>query len=111
MWRAQGSLGAGCERDVCVCMLVAQSRPTFCSPMDCSPPGSSACGILQVRILEWVRFPPPRDLPDPGIELGSPALQADSLPSEPPGKTPCFLLFLLWFNYIFFLSEMYFGLK
>ena len=31
-------------------------------------------------------FPPPGDLPDPGIEPGSPALQVDSLPSEPPGK-------------------------
>ena len=31
-------------------------------------------------------FPSPGDLPDPGIELGSPALQADSLPTEPPGK-------------------------
>ena len=31
-------------------------------------------------------FPSPRDLPNPGIEPGSPALQADSLPSEPPGK-------------------------
>ena len=31
-------------------------------------------------------FPSPGDLPNPGIELGSPALQTDSLPSEPPGK-------------------------
>ena len=31
-------------------------------------------------------FPSPGDLPDPGIEPGSPAVQADSLPSEPPGK-------------------------
>ena len=31
-------------------------------------------------------FPSPGDLPDPGIEPGSPTLQADSLPSEPPGK-------------------------
>ena len=31
--------------------------------------------------------PSPGDLPDPGIELGSPALQVDSLPPEPPGKT------------------------
>ena len=30
-------------------------------------------------------FPFPRDLPDPGIKPGSPALQADALPSEPPG--------------------------
>ena len=33
----------------------------------------------------WL-FPSPGDLPDPGIEHSSPALQADSLPSEPPGK-------------------------
>ena len=32
-------------------------------------------------------FPSPEDLPDPGIEPGSPALQADTLPSKPPGKT------------------------
>ena len=31
-------------------------------------------------------FPSPGDLPDPGLEAGSPALQADDLPSEPPGK-------------------------
>ena len=39
-------------------------------------------GILQARILEWVAFPSPADLPNPGIESGSPALQADSLPTE-----------------------------
>ena len=33
-------------------------------------------------------FPSPGDLPDPGIEPRSPAWQADSLPSEPPGKYP-----------------------
>ena len=33
---------------------VAQSCPTLCDPMDCSPPGSSVHGILQARILEWV---------------------------------------------------------
>ena len=33
---------------------VAQSCPTLCDPMDCSPPGSSFCGIFQARILEWV---------------------------------------------------------
>jgi len=46
------------------------------------PPGSSVHGILQARILEWVVFPTPGDLPDPGIKPGSPALQADSLPPE-----------------------------
>ena len=33
---------------------VAQSCPTLCNPVDCSPPGSSIHGILQARILEWV---------------------------------------------------------
>ena len=33
---------------------VAQSCPTVCNPMDCSPPGSSVHGIFQARVLEWV---------------------------------------------------------
>ena len=53
---------------------VAQSCPTFCNPMDCSLPGSTIHGIFQARILEWVAIPSPGDLPDPGIEPGSPAL-------------------------------------
>ena len=86
---------------------VAQLCPTLCDPMDCSLSGSSIhgifpgksagvdChfllqGIFQARVLEWIAisfsFPSPGDLPNPGIEPGSPALQADALPSEPPGK-------------------------
>ena len=38
-------------------MLVAQSCPTFCDPIDCSLPGSSVHGILQARVLEWVAIP------------------------------------------------------
>ena len=38
-------------------VLVTQSYPTLCNPMDCSPLGSSVHGILQVRILEWVAMP------------------------------------------------------
>ena len=61
-------------------------------------------GILQSRILEWVAFPFSRGLPNPGIEPWSPTLQADALPSEPPGKPlsytqTCILLlysFPLW---------------
>ena len=66
---------------------VAQSCPTLCDPMDCSSPGSSIHGIFQARVLEWsgLPFPFPDDLPDPGIDSGSPALLADALPSEPPG--------------------------
>ena len=54
--------------------------------MDCSPPGSSVHGILQATILKWVAIPSPGDLPNPGIKPRSPALQADFLLSELPGK-------------------------
>ena len=43
-------------------------------------------GFPRQEYWSWLPFPPPRDLPDPGIEPGSPALQADSLPSESQGK-------------------------
>ena len=35
-------------------VLVAQSYPTLCNPMDCSPPGSSVHDMFQAKILEWV---------------------------------------------------------
>ena len=68
-----------------IIMLFSQSCPTLCDPMDCSPPGSSVHRILQARVLEGLPFPPPGDL-NPGVEPRSPALQADSLPNEQPGK-------------------------
>ena len=58
----------------CVCAKSLQSCPALCNAMDRSLPRSSVCGILQARILEQVPFPPPGDLPDPGIEPTSPAL-------------------------------------
>ena len=60
---------------------------TLCDPMNYSLPGSSVHGIFQVKMLEGMPLPCPGDLPYPGIELGSPALQADSLPPELPGKS------------------------
>ena len=67
--------------------LVAKSRQTLCDPLDYSPPGSSVQRNFQARILNGLPFPSPGDLPDPGIKPGSPALQADSLPTELPGKS------------------------
>ena len=64
------------------CQVVFNS----CDPMDCSPPGFSVHGILQERILQWIAISFSRESSHPGIEPGSPALQADSLPPEPPGK-------------------------
>ena len=62
----------------CVCAQSLQSCLTFCSPMDCSASGSSIHGIFLARILE-LPCPPPENLPSPGTEPTSPALQADSL--------------------------------
>ena len=55
--------------------------------MDDSPPGSSVHGIFQRRMLEWVAISFSGDLAGPGSEPKSPALQADSLPSELLGKS------------------------
>ena len=54
--------------------------------MGCSLPGSSVHGILQEEYWSGLPFPSPGDLPNSGIEPRSPALQADALTSEPPGK-------------------------
>ena len=51
--------------------------------MDYSLPGSSVHGILQARLVEWAAIPSLGHLPNPGIEHGFPALQADCLWSEP----------------------------
>ena len=59
-------------------------------PIDCSLPGSSVHGIFQVIILQWVARSFSRASPYPGIKLGSPALQADSLPTELPGNNQIF---------------------
>ena len=66
--------------------LYVQSCPTLCDSTDCSPPGSSAMEYSRSEYWSGLPCPPPGDLPNPGIEPRSPALQADSLPSEPPGK-------------------------
>ena len=55
-------------------MKIAQLCPTLCDPMDCSLPGSSVCGIFQAIVLEWIAISFSRELPDPGIEPGSPTL-------------------------------------
>ena len=65
--------------------------------MDYSLPGSSVHGILQAKILEWVASLPPGDLPNPGIELTSPASSAFAgkfLTTEPPGKPQYKLLYI-----------------
>ena len=67
-----------------ICVLFSQSCSTLCDSKDCSMPGSSVCGILQAKLLQWGAIPFSRNLPDQGIKPRSPVLQADSLLSEPP---------------------------
>ena len=72
---------------VCVCVCAcALSHVQLCDPLDCCPPGSSVQGFPRQEDWSGLPFPSPGDLPYPGIEPGSPTLQADALPSEPPGK-------------------------
>ena len=66
-----------------------QSCPTLCNPMDCSLPGSSAHGILQAKILEWVAMPSSRgsSLPRNQTHVSSgPCNAGRFFTTEPPGK-------------------------
>ena len=67
-------------------VLVTQSCPALCDPMDCSHQAPLSMGFSRQEYWSGLPFPSPGDLHDPGIKPGSPALQADSLPSKPPGK-------------------------
>ena len=66
--------------------LGAQSCLTLCDPMNCSSRLLCSWGFSRQEYWSGLLCPSPGDLPNPGIEPRSPALQADSLPSEPPGK-------------------------
>ena len=55
---------------------VAQSYPILCDAMDCSLPSSSVHAISQQEYWSGLPFPPPGDLPDPGIKPASPASPA-----------------------------------
>ena len=80
---------------LCVLVICHSVVSDSCDPVDSSPPGFSIHRILQTRILEWVAFPSPGDLPDPRIKPRSPALQMDSLPSEPP-----IYVYIIIFTYV-----------
>ena len=72
-------------------VTVIQLCPTLYNPMDCSPPGSSVHEFSRQEYWSGLPCPSPRDLPNPRIKPWSPALQADSLPTELQGKPPCIL--------------------
>ena len=80
----------------CHCCLVAKLCLPPCHPMDCSLPGSSVHGISQARILKWVAISFSRGIyPTQGLNLGSPALQANSLPLSQLGSLTIAILKLI----------------
>ena len=58
----------------------------FATPWTVAYQASLSMGFSKQECWSGLPFPSPGDLPHPGIEPGCPALQADALPSEPPGK-------------------------
>ena len=58
----------------------------FATPWTVAYQAPPSVGFSRQEYWSGLPFPSPGDLPNPGIELGSPALQANALPSEPPGN-------------------------
>ena len=69
-------------------VISAQSFPTLCDPWTVFYKGPLSVEFSRQEYWSGLPFPSLGDLPDPGIKLVSPALQADSLPAEPPRKHP-----------------------
>ena len=67
-------------------MLVTRSCATLVTPWPVACQAPLPVGFSKQEYWSGLLFPSPGNLPDPGIEPGSLALQADSLPSELPGK-------------------------
>ena len=86
------------RKHACEHTQLFQSCWTLCNLMNCNPPGSSVCGILQARILERFVMPSSRGFSLPGTEPASSALQADSY-CWAAGEAP------LWSIYFILLSR------
>ena len=94
--------------ELCMCELVAQSCPTL-HPWTVAYEASLSMGFSRQECWTGLPFPSPEYLPDPGIEPGSPALQAEALLLKPPGKPQKLIRYsMLIFtnsNIIFYLQE------
>ena len=74
---------------------VAQLIRLFASPWTVTHQASPSMEFSRHEYWSGLPFPSPGDLPNPGIEAGSPALQADALPSEPSGNSNYFINYIL----------------
>ena len=70
---------------MCVCQSLSRVQ-LFVIPWTAAQQAALSMGLSRQEYWSGLPFPSPEDLPNPGIKPGSPALQADSLPSEPAGK-------------------------
>ena len=68
--------------------LVSKLCPTLVTPWTVACQAPLSVEFSRQEYQRGLPFPSPGDLPDPGIKLGSPALQVDSLPTEASGKPP-----------------------
>ena len=65
----------------------------FATPWTVTHQAPPSVGFSRQEYWSGLPFPSPGDLPNPGIKPGSPALQVDTLPSEPPGKPQIIFIF------------------
>ena len=68
------------------CCLVSKTCPIFAIKWTVAHQAALSVGFSRQEYWSGLPFPSPGDLPNPGIEPRSPALEADALTSEPPGK-------------------------
>ena len=92
--------------------LVAQSCPTLATPWTVACQAPLSMEFSRQEYWSGFPFPSPRDLPDPGVEPGTPAFQADSLPTKLRGKITKFhrmgaefSLRSIWRHMITYLSQ------
>ena len=77
----------------CEVKLLSRVRP-FATPWTVAYQAPPSMGFSRQEYWSGLPFPSLGDLPDPGIEPRSSALQADALPSEPPGKFPDYMYYI-----------------
>ena len=80
-------------KKLCCCLVASEVKllsrvRLFATPWTVAYQAPLSMGFSRQECWSELPFPSPGDLPEPGIEPGSPALQADALPSEPPGNQP-----------------------
>ena len=87
---------------MCVCLHKLLSHiQVFATTWTVARQAPLSMGLSKQKYWSGLSFPSPGDLLDPGIELRSPALQAESLLSEPPGKPICLYYYVLYFVMLF----------